>query len=34
MARRLGLARSTVARWLARAGMGRLGRPDPPAPVR
>lgn len=34
IARRLGLARSAVARWLARAGMGRLGRPDPPAPVR
>ena len=28
----LGLARSTVARWLWR--VGRLGRLDPPAPVR
>ena len=31
---KLGLARSTVARWLARAGMGRLARIDPPGPVR
>ena len=34
IARKLGLARSTVARWLARAGMGRLARLDPPEPVR
>lgn len=34
IARKLGLARSTVARWLARAGMGRLTRLDPPEPVR
>eukprot|EP00873_Tetraselmis_striata_P036829 jgi/Tetstr1/457093/TSEL_000334.t1 len=34
IAARLGLARSTVARWLARAGMGRLARLDPPEPVR
>jgi transposase InsO family protein len=31
---RLGLARSTAARLLARAGMGRLARLDPPEPVR
>jgi transposase InsO family protein len=30
----LGLARSTVARWLRRAGLGRLAQIDPPAPVR
>ena len=34
IARKLGLARSTVARWLARAGMGRLALLDPPEPVR
>jgi transposase InsO family protein len=34
IARKLGLARSTVARWLARAGMGRLAALDPPQPVR
>ncbi|TDL76012.1 IS481 family transposase [Palleronia sediminis] len=34
IAARLGLARSTVARWLARSGMGRLDRLDPPEPVR
>ena len=30
----LGLARSTVSRWLRREGMGRLARIDPPEPVR
>jgi transposase InsO family protein len=30
----LGLARSTVARWLRRAGLGRLAHLDTPAPVR
>jgi transposase len=30
----LGLARSTVAPWLRRAGLGRLAQRDPPAPVR
>ena len=30
----LGLARSTVARWLTRASLGRLTRLDPPEPVR
>ena len=34
IATRLGLARSTVARWLARHGLGRLSRIDPPEPVR
>ena len=34
IAARLGLARSTVARWLAREGLGRLGWLDPPEPVR
>ena len=34
IARKLGLARSTVARWLARAGMGRLAWLDPPEPLR
>lgn len=34
IAHKLGLARSTVARWLARAGMERLARLDPPEPVR
>jgi len=29
-----GLARSTVARWLRREGLGRLARVDPPEPVR
>jgi hypothetical protein len=29
-----GLARSTVARWLEREGLGHLARLDPPAPVR
>jgi transposase InsO family protein len=33
IARRLGLARSTVARWLRRAGLGRPADLDPPAPV-
>lgn len=30
----LGLARSTVARWLRREGLGLLARLDPPEPVR
>jgi transposase InsO family protein len=30
----LGLAHSTVARWLGRAGLGLLARIDPPDPVR
>lgn len=30
----LGLARSTVSRWLRREGLGRLDRIDPPEPVR
>jgi transposase InsO family protein len=30
----LGLARSTVSRWLLREGLGRLSRIDPPEPVR
>ena len=34
IARRLDLARATVARWLARAGVGRLARIDPPPPAR
>ncbi len=34
IAARLGLARSTVARWLTRHGLGRLSRIDPPEPVR
>lgn len=34
IADRLGLARSTVSRWLAREGLGRLARIDPPEPVR
>lgn len=34
IAAKLGLARSTVARWLRRAGLGRLSRIDPPEPVR
>lgn len=34
IAAKLGLARSTVARWLRREGLGRLDRIDPPAPVR
>jgi transposase InsO family protein len=34
IAAKLGLARSTVARWLRRAGLGRLAQLDPPAPVR
>lgn len=34
IARKLGLARSTVARWLRRSGLGRLARLDPPEPVR
>jgi transposase len=29
IAAQLGLARSTVARWLRRAGLGRLAQPDP-----
>ena len=31
---RLGIARSTVARWLSRSGMGRLRQLAPPEPVR
>lgn len=31
---KLGLARSTVSRWLRRAGLGRLAQIDPPEPVR
>jgi transposase InsO family protein len=34
IATRLALARSTVARWLRREGLGRLSRIDPPEPVR
>jgi transposase InsO family protein len=34
IARKPSLARSTVARWLARAGIGRLARIDPLEPVR
>jgi len=34
IAAKLGLARSTVARWLRREGLGRLARIDPPDPVR
>jgi len=34
IAAKLGLARSTVARWLRRAGLGKLAQIDPPAPVR
>ena len=34
IAAKVGLARSTVARWHGRAGLGRLARIDPPAPVR
>jgi transposase InsO family protein len=34
IAAKLGLARSTVARWLKRAGLGLLARIDPPEPVR
>jgi transposase InsO family protein len=34
IAERLGLARSTVARWLARHGAGRRPALDPPPPVR
>jgi len=34
IADKLGLARSTVARWLRREGLGRLARIDPPEPVR
>ena len=34
IAAKLGLARSTVARWLRREGLGLLARIDPPEPVR
>ena len=34
IAAKLGLARSTVSRWLRRVGLGRLAQIDPPAPVR
>lgn len=34
IAAKLGLARSTVARWLRREGLGRLAQIDPPGPVR
>ncbi len=34
IAARLGLARSTVARWLRREALGLLARIDPPEPVR
>ena len=34
IARHLQLARSTVARWLARHGLGRLSALDPPPPAR
>jgi transposase InsO family protein len=34
IAAKLGLARSTVARWLRREGLGRLAWIDPPEPVR
>jgi transposase InsO family protein len=34
IATKLGLARSTVARWLRREGLGRLAQIDPPEPVR
>lgn len=34
IAARLWLARSTVARWLRREGLGRLAQIDPPEPVR
>jgi transposase InsO family protein len=34
IAARLGLARSTVSRWLGREGLGRLAQIDPPEPVR
>lgn len=33
IAHRLGLARATVARWLARHGLGRLKALDPPPPA-
>ncbi len=34
IAAKLGLARSTVARWLRSEGLGRLAQIDPPEPVR
>ena len=34
IAAKLGLARSTVSRWLQREGLGRLAHLDPPEPVR
>ena len=34
IAAKLGLARSTVGRWLRREGLGRLAQIDPPDPVR
>ncbi|WP_366916081.1 helix-turn-helix domain-containing protein [uncultured Paracoccus sp.] len=33
IAAKLGLARSTVSRWLRREGLGRLARLDPPRTV-
>ncbi|MES2144627.1 MAG: helix-turn-helix domain-containing protein [Pseudomonadota bacterium] len=34
IAAKLGLARSTVSRWIGRAGLGRLALINPPEPVR
>ena len=34
IAGKLGLPRATVARWLTRAGLGKLAQLDPPEPVR
>ena len=33
IAAKLGLARSTVSRWLRREGLGRLAHLDPPEPL-